>query len=110
MANHRRSLVLSDVSDVKLGNSYVEELVEKNKSLRSRLSNILNGKVKMELQEARPIYLEALKNPFALPELVKLTPEINRTYDILKRWKEMPKNINLSHPVFKDYQHSLFII
>ena len=87
LANYRRNLVLSDPADVKIRNSYVEEMVEKNKSLKVKVTGIVSGRIKMDLQEARPLYLEALKNPFIIPELAKLTPEINRSYDVLKRWK-----------------------
>lgn len=48
---------MSDPSELKVTNSYSEDLKEKNKNLRSKLSNILSGKVKMDYQEVRPIYL-----------------------------------------------------
>jgi hypothetical protein len=57
LTNFRRGLVLSDPSELKVTNSYSEDLKEKNKNLRSKLSNILSGKVKMDYQEVRPIYL-----------------------------------------------------
>ena len=66
--------MLSDVADVKIRNSYIEDHVEKNKNLRMKIGNVLSGRNKMDLQEIRPLYLEALKNPFIIPELTKLTP------------------------------------
>lgn len=57
LSNYRRGLVLSDPIAMKISSSYVEDLIEKNKSIRARLNNILNGKVKMEYQEVRPLYL-----------------------------------------------------
>jgi len=54
--------------------------------------------------------LEALKNPFTIPELSKLTPEINKTYDIIRRWKDLSKNYTIAHPIFNDYKNSIFTV
>jgi hypothetical protein len=47
LSNYRRGLVLMDPNEVKIKNSYVEELVEKNKGLKQKLTNILSGKIKL---------------------------------------------------------------
>ena len=54
--------------------------------------------------------MEALKNPFSMPELAKLAPEVNRSFDILRRWKDLSKNYTMAHPIFGDYKLSLFAI
>ena len=74
LANYRKSLHFTDPADIKIKNSYVEDLVEKNQLLKAKLAKIISGKVKMEYQEVKPIYLQALKSPFAMTQLSKLTP------------------------------------
>lgn len=51
-----------------------------------------------------------MKNPFAIPELSRLTPEVNKTWDIIRRWKDLNKNYMLNHPIFYDYQGSMFAV
>jgi len=43
-------MVLTDPADVKIKNSYLEDLVEKNKNIRNKISKILSGKNKLEFQ------------------------------------------------------------
>ena len=45
-----------------------------------------------------------------MPELGKLTIEVNKTWDIIRKWKELNKNYTLSHPIFYEYQGSLFSV
>ena len=42
--------MLSDPADVKIRNSYVEEMVEKNKLLKGKITGIVSGRIKMDLQ------------------------------------------------------------
>ena len=45
-----------------------------------------------------------------MPELAKLAPEVSRSFDILRRWKDLSKNYTMAHPIFGDYKQSLFAI
>lgn len=57
LANYRRGLHILDPNEVTIRNSYIEDLVDKNKLLKNKISNILAGRSKLEYQEVRPIYL-----------------------------------------------------
>jgi hypothetical protein len=57
LANYRRGLPLLDPADIKIKNSYVEEVIEKNKTLRGKISSILSGKIKVDFQEVKPLLL-----------------------------------------------------
>lgn len=67
LANYRRGLHILDPSEITIRNSYIEDLVDKNKLLKNKIGNILAGRTKLDYQEVRPLYLEALKSPFAVP-------------------------------------------
>ena len=47
LANYRRNMVLTDPDNVKIKNSYLEELIEKNKNIRNKISKIVTGKNKL---------------------------------------------------------------
>jgi hypothetical protein len=65
---YRKSLSIPDINDTKTKNSYIDDLAEKNKQLREKISNALQQKPgKWDLNEARALYLEAMKNPFPQP-------------------------------------------
>jgi hypothetical protein len=38
---YRKGLVLPDINDIKIKNSYIEDLIEKNKQLRKKINTIL---------------------------------------------------------------------
>lgn len=108
---YRRNLVLPEINDIKIKNSYIEELIEKNKQLRQKIANLLQKTPsKAEFNEARAVYLEALKNPFNLNDINKLNLEISKTAELVRRWKELGKNYNSLNPIFADYDNSLFLV
>ena len=47
LTNYRRNMVLTDPENVKIKNSYLEELIEKNKNVRNKITKILAGKNKL---------------------------------------------------------------
>ena len=49
LSNYRRNLVLSNPNDIKQRTPYVEELLEKNKSLTLKVGSILSKKNRVEL-------------------------------------------------------------
>jgi hypothetical protein len=55
---YRRNLVLPEINDIKIKNSYIEELIEKNKQLRQKVANLLQRtSPKTEFNEAKAVYL-----------------------------------------------------
>jgi len=55
---YRKTLVLPEINDIKIKNSYIEDVIEKNKQLRQKITNILQRtSQKYEFNEAKNIYL-----------------------------------------------------
>ena len=64
---YRRNVVLSDPNDLKIKNAYTDDLIEKNKQLRNKITSILANKVRLDITEARQIFVDSLKNPLSIP-------------------------------------------
>jgi hypothetical protein len=109
---YRRSLVLPETTDIKIqNNAFIENLIKNNKEIREKIANILAQKPrKHDYNEARNVYLDAMKNPFQIPELQKVSQEFSKTSEIIRRWKELGKSYNHHNPIFLDYENGIFVV
>lgn len=79
--------------------------------MRSKIELILSQKPnKWDFNETKAIYLEALKNPFEIPEIYRLHAEMSDAAEFFKKWKDLGKAYTSSHPIFLDYQNLSFSI
>jgi len=55
---YRRSLQIPDINDIKIKNSYIEEVIEKNKQIREKVSHVLQQKPhKWDFSDSKTVYV-----------------------------------------------------
>ena len=89
----RKSLTLSLPKPPKQRNSRIDSLLQRNKYLKNKILLILDqDPKKYDVDEIRPIYYDALKNPFEVEGLSKLISDMEKADRIMKSWKNIKEH------------------